>query len=486
MKKWIKRLAIVLTACVATCTISSCKNGETDSSIASSTNEINMGTIAKKKQVLDNGVQSIAVDGDYIYAVSSKGSLYRTDYTGDVKSEFNLSAYERQEGIAFGKITAVYTSSSKNIWAVTDTNYLLKIQKTVAGKLTLLDYTKLGDSILGLIEKNNYLYLLERVGSLGCFKKFDLSKDLDEGLMAMGHLYKPEESGKTITLVPAKNLGILSFEIMEQDVNGEKVEYAYIVHTGGLLCFTTDCSQNGWKVQYDAMYPAEYEKQYAAAVAEKVAEGMSETDAKAAVDAALSTVKNKANNAVRSALGLASYDASTGAVKVPNASFDKRFYDNHPADEVSYRGVGYSVEEQKYYIVTNGFTVISCDANQTFREDTPVGLCAFLHEETNIVLPHRPELERNAMFYNQALNVGYVCYVDTDNVSCIDFNTNQIVFTESLGRNITSLVQAQNGKYLYYLTVNTDGKETEETVLYSYKLGNRWKEVIENLTKAPF
>ena len=112
------------------------------------------------------------------------------------------------------------------------------------------------------------------------------------------------------------------------------------------------------------LYPAAYEEAYADAVAEKMAEeNMSEDEAKSVIDGdsqAIKSIKKSANKAVVKALGLREYDELRGEVEVPYDKFNKKMYDNYPADSVSYRGVGYSEKEQKYYIVTNGFTIITC------------------------------------------------------------------------------------------------------------------------------
>ena len=419
-----------------------------------------LGIFMPKSSVItmkDSNVKSIAAIEEDVYVATVDGKISRVDASGDVKSVLDLAAYGEEKGITVGEAVMVQTqSTTENIWAATSYNYLFKIQETEDGELEVLDYIQLGDGVMGLVEQNNYLYLLERVGLFGCFKKFDMNnnKTLDEGLMSMGHLYKPEETGNSITLTPAKNLGILSFEIIEQEVDGVAVEYAYIVHTGGLLRFSTDCSQNAWKVQYDEKYTIAYENAYNAAVLEKVEGGMSETDAKAAVDANLTAVKKAANQAVTKELGLAAYDSSKGDIQVPVNKFDKRFYDNHPADSVSYRGAGYSREEQKYYVVTNGFNVITCDAKQTFRAGAPVGLATFKHEETNMVLPQRPEVEGSAMFYNKDLNVAYVLYTDASEVSRLDFNTMEINFTAKMDFNIKSIIQGESGNRIYYMYLN--------------------------------
>ena len=268
-----------------------------------------LGVIMPKSAVVglaDTKIKSIAPIEEDVYVATTDGKITRMDDAGNVKNVLDLAAFGAEHGITVGETVHVQTqSTTKNIWASTSYNYLFKIQEMENGDFVVLDYTKLGDSVMSLVEKNDYLYLLEKVGLFGCFKKYDLSKPLNEGLMSMGHLYKPEETGNAITLTPAKNLGILSFEIIEKD----GVEYAYIMHTSGLLRFTTDCSQNDWKVKYDAMYPVEYEKEYAEAVAEKVEEGKPEAVAKAEVDASLSSVKKAANKAVVKALGLENPEA---------------------------------------------------------------------------------------------------------------------------------------------------------------------------------
>ena len=440
-----------------------------------------LGVFMPKSSVIglaDTKIKSIAPIEEDVYVATTDGKITRVDEAGNVKNVLDLAAYGAEQGITVGEAVHVQTqSTTENIWAATSYNYLFKIQEQENGEFVVLDYTKLSDSIMSLVEKNNHLYILEKVGLFGCFKKYDLSKPLDEGLMSMGHLYKPEETGNAVTLTPAKNLGILSFEIMEKD----GVEYAYIVHTGGLLRFATDCSQNDWKVKYDAMYPVEYEREYAEAVAEKVEEGMSEADAKAAVDAALSSVKKAANKAVVKALGLKSYDSSTGDIEIPFDKFNKKSYDNHPADSISYRGVGYSEEEQKYYVVTNDFTVISCDLNQKLREDAPVGLATFKHQNTNIVLPKRPEVEGNAMFYNKDLNVGYVVYTDDGSVSRIDFNEMEISFTATMDFNIKSLIQGDSGNRIYYMYMNP---HEAEAGTYIMRTATTWGRAAQGLLEA--
>ncbi|MBR2321908.1 MAG: sugar ABC transporter permease [Clostridia bacterium] len=413
-----------------------------------------LGIFIPKSSVVnigDSKVKSIATVEDDIYSATADGKISRISETGKVKSVLDLDAYGKEKNITVGEMVSIQTrSDSENVWATTSNFYLFRLQENEAGDLEVKDYTQLNDSIMGLVEKNGYMYLLEKVGLFGCFKKYDLSKTLDEGLMSMGHLYKPEEIGNGVTLAPAKNLGVLSFEIMER----EGKEYAYIMHTAGLLRFTTDCTQNNWKVEYDKKYPAEYEKQYAAAIEEKVTEeGMTEADAKAAVDANLNSVKKATNKALVKELGLISYNASTGDIEVPYDKFEKELYNNYPADGVSYRGVGYFEEKQRYYMVTNDFTVITADANQTFRDDL-IGLVEFKHENTNIVLPKRPEVEGSAMFYNRDLNVGYVLYTDDSSVSRIDFNTMKIDFTATMDFNIKSLLQGESGNRIYYMYLN--------------------------------
>ena len=424
-----------------------------------------LGIFMPKSAVLsvsDSKIKSIAAVEDDIYAATADGKIARMDAQGTVKTTLDLTAYGEQEGISVGEMVSIQTQSdTKNIWATSSYKYLFKIQETENG-LEVLDYTQLGDGIMGAIEKGNYLYLLERAGLSTCFKKFDLTKDLDEGLVSMGHLYDPSEEGNNAVLSPSRNLAILSFEIMEEEVNGETVEYAYIVHKRGLLRFATDCKQNNWRVQYDALYPAEYEKALTAAVAEKLAEMQAtnpnateeEALAKLEADSELPLVKNTANKAVVKALGIKSYDASTGKVELALDKFDRMLYNNYVADGVSYRGVGYSKAEQKYYVVTNDVEVIVCDPHQKFSSTREIGLAPFKHESTGIVLPNLPEGDGNAMFYDKDLNIGYVLYTDKGDVSRIDFNERKLDFTAAMDFNIKSVVQGVSGDRIYYLYLN--------------------------------
>lgn len=447
-----------------------------------------LGIFMPKSSIIDAGaspVKSIAAVGEDVYVATANGKITRMDYSGEVKSVFDLAAYGEEKGITVGEVTHVQTQSdSTNVWAATSYNYLFRLTEK-DGALTVLDYTKLGDSVMGLTERKTddgeYLYLLERVGLFSCFKKYDLSKSMDEGLLSMGHLYKPEEMSNSILLTPAKNLGILSFEIIDREVDGKTVEYAYIMHTAGLLRFSTDCSENVWKVQYDEAYKTEYEAQYAAAVAAKVGEGMSEADAKAAVDADLTPVKKAANKAIVSALGLISYDSSKGDIKIPLEKFDKNLYNNYPADAVSYRGAAYDRTADRYYIVTNGFNVITCDANQKISRNRPVGLATFKHEETNLVLPKRPEVNGTAMYYNRDLNVAYVVYTDEKCVSRIDFNTQELNFTADMDFDIKSLVQTMDGDRIYYLYHNAH-EATAGT--YIMRTATTWGRDKQNLLQA--
>ena len=429
-----------------------------------------LGIFVPKSSIVNMGeskVKSITPIEEDLYVATTDGKISRLDDSGEVKTSVDLAAYGEAKGITVGEaITVQNQTGSANIWAMTSYNYLFQLQETEEG-LQVIDYTQLNDGIMGLIEKGDYMYLLERVGLFGCFKKFDLSKSLDEGLVSMGHLYKPEESddGKSVFLTPAKNLGILSFEIIDQVVDGETVEYAYIMHTAGLLRFATDCSQNDWKVKYDnEAYPAAYEVEYAKAVQEKVDGGMSEVDAKAEVDANLNPVKKAANKAAVKALGLNGYDSSKGDILVPLNKFDKTLYNNHPADSVSYRGVGYSKEEGKYYVVTNGKTIITCDANQKFS-DRPVGLATFKHTNTKIELPELPAVDGSAMYYNKDLKTAYVLYMNASTVSRVDFNTMKLDFTATMDFNIRSLVQGESGNRIYYMYLNPHEAEAGTFIL---------------------
>ncbi len=449
MRKWRKpsQLVAIISACVMLFTIMAA---------------VLLGIFMPKSSVLnvsDSKIKSIAAVEDDVYVATADGKISRVDAEGMVKTTLDLG---EKTGLSVGEMVSVQTQSdTKNIWATSSQKYLFRIQET-EGELVVLDYTQLNDGIMGATEKNNNLYILERSGLSTCFKKFDLNKDLDEGPDAIGHLYDPSEEGNNVVLSPSRNLAILSFEIMEEEVNGETVEYAYIIHKRGLLRFATDCSQNNWRVQYEETYPAEYDKAYKAAVAEKLAE-MQATDpnateesakAKLEADGELPLVKNTANKAVVKALGLKSYDASTGKIEIAYDKFEKTLYNNYPATDISYRGVGYSSKDQKYYIVTNDVDVIVCDPHQKFSSIKEIGEDQFKHESTGIVLPYIPEGEGNAMFYDRDLNVGYVLYTDKGDVSRLDFNKMKVDFTAAMDFDIKSVVQAASGDRIYYMYLN--------------------------------
>ena len=443
-----------------------------------------LGIVIPKSSIMNTGessVKSIAAVGDDIYVASADGKITRREHSGNVVSTLDLAAYGEEKGFTVGEVTHVQTQvGSTNVWANTSYNYLFRLTENEDGQLTVLDYIKLGDSVMGMTEKGDCMYLLEKVGLFGCFKKFDLNKPLNEGLLSMGHLYMPTEAdNEDAILTPAKDLRIRSFDIIDRD----GVEYAYIMHFSGLLRFSTDCSQNKWKIKYDEAYAEKYAELYAAAIAEKQGAGMSEADAKAAVDEDLSSIKKAANTqAVKAVEGLVSYNASTGEITVAADKFDKTLYNNYnPDNSVNYCGVAYDEKADRYYVVTSDYTVITCDANQKISSGRPIGLATFKHEETNLVLPKRPEVEGHAMYYDKELNVGYVMYTNEKCVSRIDFNEMELSFTADMDFKIKSLIQTTDGDRIYYMYLNSHEAEAGTYIL---RTATTWGRNIQNLLQT--
>ena len=452
-----------------------------------------LGIVMPKSSVVDSpsgDYNSVDTVGNDLYTATTDGKITRMDSDGNVLRTLDLAAVAKERyGIEVGEATSVQTQSdTDNVWAFTSGNYLFRLQDK-NNKIEMLDYVKLKDGMLGMTEKGNYAYVLEKDGRFGCFRKYDLTAPtLAEGIVSSGHLYTPSQEGSTgkITLKPANNLGILSFEIMERG----GVEYAYIVHSDGLLRIATECSQNNWKNLYDARYPAAFEtaktEKYEAAYNEayaaevdrltKAGKTVDEDKVKEVADStALLTVKKAANEAVVKELGLISYDDSTGYVEIDNAKFNKNLYNNYFAKSVSYRGCGYNKAEDKYYIVTAGLNMIVCDAAQSFdaANKRPAGIAPFKHEDLGITLPNRPATEGSAMHYDKDLNVGYVLYSELRSVSRIDFNMMKITFTADLEFDIKSIVQSADGEMIYYTYLNPYEADAGQIILRATSIEGR-------------
>lgn len=440
-----------------------------------------LGIIMPKSSIVEapsGHFNSVAAVGNDLYVATSNNeltetSISRIDASGNVKMTLDLAAFGAEKGLTLGETTHVQTQTgTPNIWAFTSGKYLFKLLE-VDGEITIADYVKLDDGLLALTEENGYVYILERVARFSCLKKFDLSKPLSDGPDSVGHLYTPTQKGDEVTLKPANNLTVLSFEIMERN----NVEYAYIMHSDGLLVVSTDASQNSWKVLYDEKYPAAYETEYNKAVNKLInEEGKTETDAKAAVEENIYLVEGAANAVVVEELkssGLIAYNHGTGEVTISASEFDKSLYNNYPAKGVEYRGVAYVESEDKYYVVTNDFNMIVCDAAQELDLKKKAGAANFKHEDANIVLPKRPEVEGNALYYDKDLKIGYVVYTDEKSVSRIDFTTKEILFTADMDFDIKAVIQATDGNRIYYMYKNSHEAEAGKHILRTATMDGR-------------
>ena len=132
-----------------------------------------LGVFMPKSSVIglaDTKIKSIAPIEEDVYVATTDGKITRVDEAGNVKNVLDLAAFGAEHDITVGETVHVQTqSTTENIWASTSYNYLFKIQEQENGEFVVLDYTKLSDSIMSLVEKNNHLYILEKVGLFRLF-----------------------------------------------------------------------------------------------------------------------------------------------------------------------------------------------------------------------------------------------------------------------------------------------------------------------------
>ncbi|MBR4942994.1 MAG: sugar ABC transporter permease, partial [Clostridia bacterium] len=217
---------------------------------------------------------------------------------------------------------------------------------------------------------------------------------------------------------------------------------------------------------------AEYNTRYESAVSAKLEELKASAganadeaalmaEAKAIVDADTETLKTLKKDAddvaiawLRSEYGIKSYNSGNGYVEIPTASFDLAKYNYYSADSVSYRGCAYVESESKYYIATEGYTLIEVDAKQAFRTDG-ASIRRVKHTQVEgITLPLRPLDMGNAMSYNEDENVAYVLYMNSNMITRIDFNEMEITYTAAEQFNIRSIIHCSSGDRIYYLYTN--------------------------------
>ena len=489
-------------------------------------------------------ITSMATVGEDVYISNDNGEIFRIDDHGRVAIEFdlhgymktnNMISYDTEGNEIVTKITNVQTeTNSDNIWAVTANRYLFRlVEKDDA--IEVVDYYQLKDGLQGLTEKGGYVYILETDVNFGWLKKFDLTKNFSEGPVSSGHLYLATRAGQTVTLEHAQNLGQVSFEIIEADYTEEdsegnevtvKKEYAYILHTTGLLRVATDCTQNKWRerylerynVIYQEMMDNEFEARCNEAVANLLADNSnpSDSDRAAARATAEKDVKNIIGiNATKAASNQLvddfpddlitddedgdgfkdGYDGRTGVVKVKHSTFDYQAYNAFmPANSEIYRGAAYIANENKYYIVTGGGKIVTCDATnqevfgrKRFNEALTHGEADIATPDgsSNAQLPYMPTSLGSTFFYDKTLNVGYVTYENEKMVSRIDFDSKEITFTAALDFHIQSLIQSTDDNTIFYTYTNvyeadvgelilrmatTDGREIQTTLETLYTL----------------
>ena len=443
---------------------------------------------------------SIAMVGNDFYGATNKGDIVRIDTNGDSKLSINLFDYGTEHDLEnIGtKLDSVQTQvDSPNIWATTDGGYLFRLLET-DGQLEVKDYIKLKNGMYGLTEKGDYVYVLERDVSYACLKKINWKAEGGlknaENLLYSGHLYSPSKKGSTVTLTLAQNIGVRSFEIMQRDGK----EYAYIVHSNGLYRIATEKSQTNWKylceeaytAVYDSVkeevYATEYQSAYDKKVAQLIKDGKEVNEAEVSQYAdseATKLVSLQAQKAASAKLvadyasaGLKEYDASSGEVKMDADYFDKNLYNTYLANGVSYRGCAYVPGEDKYYIVTEDYNMIVCDAGQDFSEKNKPSSrfnLSLEHTSAGITLPNRPESNGNTLFYDKTLNVAYIIYSKDDQMSRLDLNTKKITFTSDFEYDIKSISQTADGETIYYMYHNPYEAETGSYILRQASIAGR-------------
>ncbi|MBE7080605.1 MAG: sugar ABC transporter permease [Clostridiales bacterium] len=452
-----------------------------------------LGALLPKTSVVaapSGNFTSVAMVENDFYGATSKGEIAHITANEEYKSSINLIDYANDNNLAnIGTKTdkVQVEPGSPNIWATTDGGYLFRLTET-NGKIEIKDYVKLRNGIYGLMEKGDYVYVLERDVKYACLKKYNWKAEggLQANLLSSGHVYTPTQSGSEITLTPAQNLSVLSFEIMEQG----GIEYAYIVFGDGLYRIAVDSTQNNWKDLCEARYKTlesssydeEYQKVYEERVAELTAKGEEIKDAEvveyAKRQAKLSLQKKASAQLVKdyASAGLKSYEYSTGVVTMEGGAFDKNLYNLFGSDGgVQYRGCAYVASENKYYIATSGVELVTVDAGQDFtaKNARPKFNLHVEQENSGIILPKLPEANGNTLFYSKVLNVAYIIYSKDDQMSRLDLNTKTLTFTSDFEYDIKSIAQSADGETIYYMYHNPYEAEAGAYILRQASLVGR-------------
>ena len=431
---------------------------------------------------------SVFAEGEDFYAATSRGFVARMDADGNEKFSINLIDEGKKYGLTDVGTKVDTVSQDRgcdNIWAFTNGRYLFRLREE-DGKLVVKEYMPIKNGVYTWQEKGDYIYILEQDGQGAYLKTYKIG-EIANGPVYEGTIYSPVLRGTKVELTFAKNIAILSFEIKEVD----GVTYAYIIHKNGLHRVSVDCSENGWKSLYNAKYDQEYNATYnglyqaaydeivAAAEAKGETVDADQADKKAKSDA-VRTISARAAERMVEEEGVISYDIESGKVEVDMDDFDPNKYNSYGTSEgVSYQGCAYSEKNNKYYIMTQGYEIISFDADQTWKNEKPARE-KVMHTNTGIILPERPSSKSNAIYFDKELNIGYVIYDKTSQVTRIDFNTEKIDFTAKVDFDIRAIIQNPDGENFFYMYLNA--YETEAGAYILRKASTVRRDVQSTLT----
>ena len=419
------------------------------------------------------GVGSMTDGADEWYVLTNDSKLLIMDAKGNAVDNYDIKALAEEEGISgenFGYANSVSKPypASNDVYVSTSKGHLIQLRET-DGELSVNGITNMGGSLTTMREKDGMLYVLNSRGGPVRISKYDVN-NIEAGAIATGYLYTPApKNDGTCSMLYVTNPKILSFEILEHK-NGSTVEdFVYIVHGGGMLRFSADFRMNGWQ---DAL---------SADVAQKIQEKIA---AYPNYDSLTDVDKGKLYTQFRSeaaeevvvnyeSQGVKAYNPATGEISVDYNAFSKSgaYLHNPPDGGKVFRGAGYDVQKQCFYLLTHEKCIYTYALNELpLRNAQPLLLDTKLG---GITLPATPMSEGHAMFYNSTLNVGYIVYNASNRMTRVDFNTGKATFTTKTNDAIRLVVQNANGKDCYYIYYNKNEAATGQFILRHFNIENQ-------------
>ena len=405
----------------------------------------------------------IATDKSNVIRLNAQGQPLETiDVPDLVKEELGDIGYVRSINKPSRDSKDLYVFTSK----VTDnsaTYYLIQLREK-DGKLTYNSSTTISGVINAIREKDGYLYVLnDKFGNMQ-IRKYDVNDLSAEPLI--GYVCKvmaqENESFSYFDFSYLKNINVLSFEIIDEyDFQGNKREYVHIVHPDGIIRFDTNFTLNKWQDKLESNTAEKLnafiaaDDEYASLPADEQSKRR-DTYTAAAVAEVLAMPEYVA-------AGIKSYDFTEGTVGIDFDFFEDSKAYLYGITEEAYRGVGYDTEKNQYYIVTReSFVYVVSVEKLPSMSNVMISLKQKL---SGITLSNEPKNEGYALFYNDALKVGYIAYTDSNRLSRLDFKTGEMTFTTKANDDIQSLIQNGNGQDIYYNYKNHNEAEAGEFVV---------------------